>query len=157
MPLSLRLLAPVVLLLALAAPAGAAGIHGVGPRVGVGFAPNQVVFGGHADFGDLFPRTGWTLPFVEVGLGDSETWLSAGTALLFRAPGESGGWSGLVGGEVAVQFLSVPGEDSTDLGLTAVVGADRPIGDGDRFALHLKFGIIDAPSVRLLAVWTFGN
>lgn len=153
---SLLIVSLLVLILPAASSAGP-GLHGIGPRVGVSFGPNQFVFGGHGDFGDLFPQTRWVLPVVEVGLGDGETWVTVGTDLLFHPDTEYGGWTPYVGGELAFQFASAGGEDLTELGLLGVVGASRPVAETNRFGLELKFGIIDSPNARLLAVWTFGK
>ena len=133
------------------------GVHGFGPRVGVGFGPNQFVVGGHADFGDLFPQARWILPLVEVGLGDGETWITVATDLVFHPDTNHGGWTPYVGGELAFQFTSREGDDLTELGLLGVLGADRSAGETNRFGLELKFGIIDSPNARLMAVWTFAN
>ena len=132
--------------------------QGFGPRIGVSFEPNQVVFGGHGDFGDLFPRTALVLPVVEVGLGDDITVVSVGADLLFRFRKNFGVWSPYVGPEIAFLFSGSGGVDETDLAMSGVFGIQKGIGGTGRFATELKFAVVDeAPDVKLTAIWTFGD
>lgn len=134
------------------------GLKGVGPRVGVSFDPNQFVFGGHADLGDVFPQTALLFPVVEVGLGDNVTLVSLGTDLLFRFREQFGPWNPYAGGELAMIFADAEGGgDDTELGLSGVVGVEKGIGNSNRFAAELKFEVIDSPSVKITVGWTFGR
>jgi len=134
------------------------GFQGYGPRIGVSIDPNQIVLGGHGDFGDLFPRTAWLFPVIEVGLGDNVTVVSVGTDLLFRARETFGVWNPYGGGEIAFLLTTASGTDAlTDLGLSAVAGVAKNLAGSGRFAGEVKFGIIDAPTVKFLVRWTFGN
>ena len=136
----------------------ALGLRGFGPRIGVSLDPNQIVIGGHGDFGDLFPQTTWLLPVLEVGLGDNVTIVSLGTDLLIRSRDRTGDWNPYGGGELALLFTSTDGgADCSDLGLSGVVGLEKEISGSHRFATELKFSVIDAPSVKLTAIWTFAN
>ncbi|NNF07649.1 MAG: hypothetical protein HKN21_12880, partial [Candidatus Eisenbacteria bacterium] len=120
--------------------------------------PNQVVFGGHGDFGDLAPNTTWLLPVLEVGVGDNVTIVSLGTDLLIRAYDHSDRWNPYAGGELALIFFSKDDvSDDTDLGLSGILGIERQISGTHRFALEAKFEILDAPNVKFAAIWTFTN
>jgi hypothetical protein len=136
----------------------ALGLRGFGPRVGVSLDPNQIVLGGHGDFGDLFPQTTWLLPVLEVGLGDNVTVVSLGTDLLIRGRDRTEAWNPYGGGELALLFTSTDGgRDNSDLGLSGVLGLEKGISRSHRFATEIKFSVIDAPNVKLTAIWTFAN
>jgi hypothetical protein len=134
------------------------GFRGFGPRIGVSIDPNQIVVGGHGDFGDLFPQTAWLFPVVEIGLGDNVTVVSLGTDLLIRARETFGVWNPYAGGELAFVLTTAGGADAvTDLGLSGVVGVAKLVNESGRFAGEVKFGIIDSPTVKFLVRWTFVN
>jgi len=134
------------------------GFQGYGPRIGVSIDPNQLVVGGHGDFGDLFPRTAWLFPVIEVGLGDNVTVVSVGTDLLFRARETFGVWNPYAGGEIAFLLTTASGADAaTDLALSGVAGVAKELAGSGRFAGEVNFGIIDAPTVKFLVRWTFGS
>ncbi len=135
--------------------------HGLGPRVGLSIEPNQVVFGGHADFGDPFPHTNLLLPVVEIGVGDNLTTTSLGSDLLFRFTDRWGVWTPYLGGEGAFIFTSA-NEDKgngtdTRFGISGIFGVEKVIGQSNRFAAELKFEIVNAPNVKLMAIWAFGH
>lgn len=136
--------------------------HGLGPRVGLSITPNQFVFGGHADFGDPLPHTNLLLPVVEIGVGDNVTTTSLGSDLLFRFSDRWGVWTPYLGGEGALIITSVSnahGNDASDakLGLSGIFGVEKVIGESNRFAAELKFEIVNAPNVKLMAIWAFGH
>ena len=132
---------------------------GLGPRVGVSINPHQVVVGGHVDWGDPFPHTTLLLPVLEAGIGDGRFVGSAGADLTFRFLNRWEGWTPFAGGEIALVFgtQDAPGggdEGFSDLGLIGIVGLQRELRGGNRFATEIKFGIVDAPDVKFLASWT---
>lgn len=136
--------------------------HGIGPRVGVSFSPDQFVFGGHLDFGDPFPHTNLLLPVIEIGVGDHATVTSLGSDLLFRFRDRWGEWTPYVGGEAAILIITEDvrggGNDtSSDLGLMGIFGVEKGIGADNRFGAELKFQIVDTPDLKLIAHWTFGH
>lgn len=136
--------------------------HGLGPRVGLSITPNQFVFGGHADFGDPLPHTNLLLPVIEIGVGDNLTTTSIGSDLLFRFSDRWGVWTPYLGGEAALIITSLSnskgGDNSNaDLGLSGIFGVEKVIGDSNRFAAELKFEIVNAPNVKLMAIWAFGH
>lgn len=138
------------------------GFHGLGPRVGLSIDPSQFVFGGHGDFGDPFPHTSLLFPVVEIGVGDDRTTTSIGSDLLFRFTNRWGDWNPYIGGELAFIAVNyeVPGgrdDTETDLGLMGVVGVEKGIGSSNRFAVEMKFVIVDAPDFKFAAIWTFGH
>jgi len=161
---SLRRLA-VLTVLALALPAvsegRSLGFRGAGLRAGVSIAPNQVAFGGHLDLGEVVPGAS-LLAVAEAGLGDNRILGSVGGDLLFRLPAGWEGWSPYAGGELAFLFgrLDLPGPDNegfSDLGLMGIVGIRRELRGGNRLATEIKFGIVDAPDIKLLVVWTLAR
>ncbi len=159
---NLVLLALAVGLLCLAGAADAQDrdvrFHGLGPRVGLSIDPNQFVFGGHADFGDLFPHTNLLIPVVEIGVGDNITVTSIASDLLFRFTDRWGVWTPYVGGELGFIFANHDrGGNDTELGLSGIFGVEKVIGQNNRFATELKFEIIDAPELKLMAIWAFGH
>lgn len=134
--------------------------YGLGPRVGFSLDPDQFVFGGHADFGDPFPHTTLLLPVIEVGVGDHQTVTSIGTDLLFKFTNRWGAWNPYLGGELAfiVDNYDAPGSNTkTDLGLMGIFGVEKGIGRENRFAVEMKFELVDAPNLKFMAVWTFGH
>ena len=138
------------------------GFHGLGPRVGVSIDPDQFVFGGHGDFGDPFPHTTLLFPVVEIGVGDDVTLTSIGSDLLFKLTNRWGAWNPYLGGELAFIIRNRDlgnGNDktSTDLGLMGVVGVEKGIGPSNRFALEMKFDLVDSPDFKFAALWTFGH
>jgi hypothetical protein len=136
--------------------------HGLGPRVGLSITPNQFVFGGHADFGDPLPHTNLLLPVVEIGVGDNVTTTSLGSDLLFRFSDRWGVWTPYLGGEGALIITSEANSNGNDnsearLGLSGIFGVEKVIGESNRFAAELKFEIVNAPNVKLMAIWAFGH
>lgn len=136
--------------------------HGIGPRVGVSFSPDQFVFGGHLDFGDPFTHTNLLLPVVEIGVGDHQTMTSLGSDLLFRFRDRWGVWTPYVGGEVAILIdtVDLPGginDTSSNLGVMGIFGVEKGIGADNRFGAELKFQIVKSPDLKLTAHWTFGH
>ena len=109
------------------------------------------------DFGDPFPHFTWLIPVVEIGIGDNETLTSIGTELFYRFYDRWGAWTPYVGSELALQIKSVDNHDSdTQLGLMGLFGVEKGLGDS-RFALELKFKLVDAPDFKFMATWTFGH
>ena len=135
--------------------------YGLGPRVGFSVNPDQFTFGGHADFGDPFPHFTWLIPVVEIGIGDEQTVTSIGTDLLYRLYDRWGAWTPYLGAEIDFLIISVdePGgtnDTSTDIGLMGQFGVEKGLGD-NRFALEMKFQLVDAPDLKVAAIWTFGH
>lgn len=136
--------------------------YGLGPRVGFSLEPDQFVFGGHADFGELFTNANLVLPVIEIGVGSDFTVTSIGSDLLYRFADRFGEWTPYAGGELAfiISSFDLPNgnsETNTDLGLSGVVGVDKMIGDANRFGVELKIGFVDSPDFKLMATWTFGR
>ena len=135
-------------------------LYGLGPRVGLSIDtndPDQFVLGGQMDFGDPFPHFTWLIPVVEIGIGDHETLTSIGTDLFYRFYDRWGAWTPYVGSELALQIESVDNHESdTQLGLMGLFGVEKGLGDS-RFALELKFKLVDAPDFKFMASWTFGH
>lgn len=136
--------------------------YGLGPRIGFSLEPDQFVFGGHADFGDLFPNANLVLPVIEIGVGNDVTVTSIGADLLYRFSDRFGDWTPFAGGELAfiISSYDLPngeGDTNTDLGLSGVVGVDKRIGESNRFGVEAKIGFMDSPDFKVMATWTFGS
>jgi hypothetical protein len=160
---SAALLAGAALLAPAEAPAGDPHFRysGAGPRIGVSLGPHQLTGGGHVDWGDVFTQTRVFLPVVEIGLGDNQFLASFGTEMFYRFVGAMGSWTPYAGGELALILgnREIPelddNENFSDLALLGVLGLERPVTQGGRFAFEIKIGLVDAPDVKLLAYWTF--
>lgn len=135
--------------------------YGLGPRVGFSVNPDQFTFGGHADFGDPFPHFTWLIPVVEIGIGDDQTLTSIGTDLLYRLYDRWGAWTPYLGAELDFLIISADNPDgtndtATDIGLMGQFGVEKGLGD-NRFALEMKFQLVDAPDLKVAAIWSFGH
>lgn len=131
---------------------------GMGPRVGLSIDPNQLMLGAHADMGDVFTHTNLLLPVIEVGMGDNRTTTLIGSDLLFRFRDRWGAWTPYVGAEMAFLFENLDrDDDDTRMVMSGLLGLEKVVGETGRFAGELKFSIIDAPGVKLLAIWAFGH
>lgn len=131
--------------------------YGLGPRVGFSIDPDQFVFGGHLDMGDPFPHFTWLIPVVEIGIGDNATVTNIATDLYYRFYDRWGVWTPYLGAELGLLIFNpdVGGSD-TELGFSGLFGVEKGIGE-NRFALELKFKLVDAPDFKLMASWTFGH
>ncbi len=131
---------------------------GLGPRVGVSIDPNQVLLGVHADMGDPLPHTNLLLPVIEVGIGNDRTTTMIGSDLLFRFRDRWGAWTPYLGGEIGFFFENRhQRENDTRMVMSGILGVEKVVGETGRFAGEMKFSIIDAPGVKLLAIWAFGH
>lgn len=132
--------------------------HGLGPRVGLSIDPNQLVLGAHADLGDPFTHTNLLLPVVEIGVGNNRTTTLIASDLLFRFRDRWGSWTPYVGGEVGFFFENMyQDDDDTRMVMSGILGLEKVVSGTGRFAGEVKFSIIDAPGVKLLAIWAFGH
>jgi hypothetical protein len=132
--------------------------HGIGPRVGLSIDPNQLVLGAHADLGDPFTHTNLLLPVVEIGVGNNRTTTLIATDLLFRFRDRWGAWTPYAGGEAGFFFENMnQDDDDTRMVMSGIIGVEKVVSGTGRFAGEVKFSLIDAPGVKLLAIWAFGH
>lgn len=137
----------------------AVGYRGWGPRLGASVNPDQIVFGGHLDFGHFAGHIRLQ-PNVEVGLGDHQTWVSFNGDLAYTFNTDWGRWSPYLGGGLNLNVVDYEPpigkhQSDTDLGISALCGIQKLLGGGDRFFLEAKLGLVDAPDLKVLAGWTF--
>jgi len=136
-----------------------AGFHGIGPRVGLTFNPDQVHFGGHIDFGDLAPN--WMmLVNLEVGIGEDRTTVAPSFELDYRFRDNWGVWTPYLGGGLGPVFYSHDnGGSSSDFGayMQFGVGKGSAGNQSGHFFIEGKLGLADAPDFKATVGWTFGK
>jgi len=138
----------------------AASLTQAGPRIGFSVDPDQIVFGGHLEIGDVAPKITFN-PDLELGFGDHVSVVSLNFNMHYNMKLEDSDWRPYVGAGVGLNFVEVdlpaPFEDSseTDVGGTLLVGAGIPTHGGNHFFTELKLGLGDAASLKLLAGWNF--
>ncbi|MGD9548783.1 MAG: hypothetical protein AB7V45_14745 [Candidatus Krumholzibacteriia bacterium] len=114
---------------------------------------NQFHFGVQTDFGELRPSIA-LLPSVELGFGDSLTFLTIHGDLVYRfTEVTTPPWGLYGGGGLSLNFMDADhGGSDTDLGLSAMAGFTREFANGHRGLFELRFGLIDYPDLKI----TFG-
>jgi hypothetical protein len=133
-----------------------------GPHIGFSSDPNQVVFGGHLEMGEIAPQVDF-VPGVDVGFGDHATLVAISGDFRYRLKVSNVTWQPYVGGGVALHFYSwnsdyfPPGTHHSETlgGGELIGGADVPTRTGSRFFVEGRFGLADAPSFKALAGWCF--
>lgn len=157
----IRRLALALALAALVPAAARAGaFQTFGPHIGFSTGPDQVVFGGQLQMGDIAPQIDF-VPGVDVGFGDDATVVSLNGDFHYRFVVEGMTWQPYAGGGVAIHFISFdnPGPLSdrsfTRAGGTIVGGADVPTKGGSRFFVEGKIGLGDGPDFKAMAGWHF--
>jgi hypothetical protein len=124
--------------------------------VGFSLSPDQFVVGGQVDFGYLFKNAN-LFGVGEVGFGDDVTVWSFAGGLVYKAAGAWESWTPYGGGEIGLIIAdATDAGSSTDLGVSAVGGIEKSIGNGSRFGVELRVGIVDTPDFKAAALWTFG-
>lgn len=151
----------LVLLCALPAFAGqrTAGFHGIGPRVGMTFNPDQVHFGGHIDFGDMAPDL-MMLANIEIGVGEDITTVAPSFELDYRFHSDWGVWTPYLGGGLGPIFYSWDhGGSSSDFAayMQFGIGKGSAGSQSGHFFIEGKLGLIDAPDFKATVGWTFGS
>ena len=148
-------------LLAVALPAAA--LPNFGARAGFTGGPDQIHLGAHAKVLEFRPGL-ILLPSVEVGLGDDQTvWALNGELAWTIDRAEWRGWRPYVGGGLGIFIVSYDLPDApagfddnrTDAGLSVLFGASKMLRLGHEFFTEIKFGIEDAPDVKVTAGLTF--
>src|SRR5262249_41576098 len=129
-------------LLALLPAASSAGpFTAFGPQLGFSQGPDQVVVGGHLQWGDVAPKLGF-VPGVDLGIGDDRTVVSLNGDFHYRLDTRTQ-WQPYVGGGIGIHFVSFdnnrPGDKSdTRAGGTFLAGADVATQGHSRFFAELK-------------------
>jgi len=128
---------------------------GIGPRVGVGIGPDQVVFGGQVIVGEIAPNLTFD-PSLELGFGDDQTTVALNFDLHYHFAVSNSKWRPYAGAGLGVAFFNFDGGgDETEVGANLVVGAGTPTKGGNRFFGELRIGVGDLPDLRMMVGWNF--
>ena len=129
-----------------------------GPRFGFSSGPDQFLFGGQLDLGNIAPDLTLT-PNVDIGIGDHATTFAMNGDLHYHFRVEHSPWRPYVGGGLAITHISIDtplGDVSdTDLGASIIGGAIVPTQSGSRFFAEGKLGLGDVHDFKLLVGWNF--
>ena len=154
-----RALLALAVLAVLPAASVAAPFAAFGPQLGFSSGPDQFVFGGHLQWGDVAPQLDF-VPGVDLGFGDNATVISINGDFHYRIDARTQ-WQPYIGGGVGIHHLSFdnagPGIDnsSTDAGGHFIAGADVATKGRSRFFAELKIGFADSPDFKVMAGWSF--
>jgi hypothetical protein len=151
----------ICLLFAVTAIAGTrpAGFYGIGPRVGFTINPDQIHFGGHADFGEITTNL-MMVPNIEIGFGDHMTTIAPSFELDYRFRSDWGVWSPYLGGGLGPVFYSFEHHgSSSDLGAYIQGGIMKGLSgrNAGYFFMEAKLGLADAPDAKFTVGWTFAH
>ncbi len=131
-----------------------------GPHLGFSSGPDQIVFGGHLQWGDVAPQLDF-VPSVDLGFGDHATVVSLNGDFHYRIQTNTT-WQPYAGGGLGIHFVSVdnggPGfgdGSETVFGGHLIVGADVATKSHSRFFVEGKFGLGDSPDFKALVGWSF--
>ena len=136
-----------------AGPAAAAAAFG--PRLGYTHHEGLDLwhFGGHARLGELFPNVEIT-PGVELGFGSHTKIYTANGDVTYRATELVGApWGLHVGGSLSLNHFDWQHGSDTHLGLSALVGVSRELGQASEVFGEVRIGILDSPHLKI----TFGT
>lgn len=116
---------------------------------------NQAHAGAHVYLGELWPNVEFT-PNVEFGFGDSVfiMTLNADITYLFtefvRYP-----WGLYGGGSLSFNLVNPElGDNTTDLGLSALIGTKYTFANEHKGMLEVRFGIMDSPAIKATIGYT---
>jgi opacity protein-like surface antigen len=136
--------------------------RGLGPRVGLGSDPDQLLLGMHFDLGRIAPDVRFQ-PDFEIGLGDDRTILAGTFPVHYLFPVEED-IQPYAGAGLAVGLIDddrggryVRNNDDTDLELAFVLigGLQWRLSRTNRFLLELNLVAGDLHDFELVAGWTF--
>jgi hypothetical protein len=132
----------------------------IGPRVGLGINPDQIVFGGHMAFGGFHPD--WTLsPILELGFGDHQTVVSIDFDGYYHMHLEDSDWRPYFGGGLSIDNFNIdepaPFEhvSNTEAGINLVAGTSIPTSPNAPMFAELRVGVGDIPDLHIMAGWNF--
>jgi hypothetical protein len=142
------------------ARSGVVAATAIGPRIGFGVGPDQVVIGGHMSFGGFHPD--WTLsPIVEIGFGDHVTVTTVDFDAYYHVRLADSEWRPYVGGGVSINnfnFDETPPfrhASDTEAGLNFVFGTSIPVATNAPMFAELRLGLGDIPDLRGMFGWNF--
>lgn len=140
---------------------GGFGYRGIGPRFGLSVDPDQVHVGMHVDFGDVARQVRFQ-PNFELGFGDGLTTgaFNFDMQYVFRRSWDV--WAPYLGGGLGVNHFErhddgFPDRGRTESAVNIMGGIEKYISARDRLFFEAKFGLIEAPDLKLTMGWTFGG
>ena len=148
-----------VALVASSASSATSSFTAFGPHLGFSQGPDQIVAGGHLQWGDVAPQLDF-VPGIDLGFGDKATLVSVSGDFHYRIDTKTQ-WQPYVGGGVGIHFYSFdnagPGVDnsSTEAGGHFIAGADVETKSHSRFFAELKLGFSGSPDLKALVGWSF--
>ena len=154
-----RILVAFVMLVVLPRASSAGSFTAFGPQIGFRSGPDQIVFGGHLQWGDVAPQLDF-VPGIDLGFGDNVTLVSVNGDFHYRLDTKTQ-WQPYVGGGIGLHFFSFdnpgPGLDHSDTraGGQLIAGADVETKSHSRFFAELKLGLGDSPDFKAMAGWSF--
>jgi hypothetical protein len=162
--LSMLILAVPVAALAATSSSSSSGTGGPvmtawGPRVGFSSGPDQVVFGGQLDLGNLAPDLTLT-PNADIGFGDNLTTFSLSGDIHYHFRMHDSPWRPYIGGGLTFTHSSFDsgfgsGDDSS-FGPNFLGGAIVPTRSGSRFFIEGKIGLTnDVADFKAVVGWNF--
>ncbi len=154
-----RILVALMMLVVLPLASSADSFTAFGPQIGFSSGPNQIVGGGHLQWGDVAPQLDF-VPGIDLGIGDHTTLVSVNGDFHYRLDTKTQ-WQPYVGGGIGLHFFSFdnpgPGPDHSDTkaGGQVIAGADVETKSHSRFFAELKLGLGDSPDFKAMAGWSF--
>ena len=140
---------------AAAARSGEIAATSIGPRLGFGLGPDQVVLGGQVTLGAFHPD--WTFsPILEIGFGDHQTVVTLDFDAYYHLYLSDSDWRPYVGGGLSLDNFNFdreppfPHESETNAGLNFVVGTSIPTGSSPPMFVELRLGVGDIPNLRAM-------
>ncbi len=132
----------------------------IGPRVGLGITPDQIVIGGHASFGGFHPD--WTLsPILELGFGDHATVVSLDFDAYDHLRLQDSDWRPYFGGGLSINNFNIdepapfPHQSTTETGINLVAGTSIPTSPSAPMFAEVRIGIGDIPDFHAMVGWNF--
>ena len=154
-----RAILALAVLAVLPAASVAAPFTAYGPQIGFSQGPDQIVFGGHLQWGDVAPQLDF-VPGIDFGFGDDETVVSLNGDFHYRISTNTQ-WQPYVGGGMGLHFRSfdnngpTPDDSRTDAGGHFIAGAEVATKGRSLFFAELKLGFGDGPDFKVIAGWSF--
>ncbi len=152
-----RSLFALAMLAVLPVAASADSFTAFGPHLGFSQGPNQIVVGGHLQWGDVAPQLDF-VPGIDLGFGDNTTLVSINGDFHYRISTKTQ-WQPYAGGGVGIHFFSfdnsVGGGSDTKAGGHLILGADVATKSHSRFFAELKLGLADSPDLKAMVGWSF--
>lgn len=153
----------VLPLVTLSIPARAAdgSLLAIGPRVGFSIDPDQIVFGGQLQVGEIAPQMTFD-PSLEFGFGDDVTVIAMNFDLHYHLALRDSDWRPYFGAGIGIAFEEVDNpppfsdDSDTEVGGNLVGGASVRTRGGSDFFGELRLGLGDIPSLKMSVGWNFG-